>query len=72
MKKVVVMIVILFLNINVYAKEVVKLDKCVDGDTAWFYYNNEVSKFRFLAIDTPESTNKIEESTFFLTISDGI
>ena len=60
MKKVVVMIVILFLNINVYAKEVVKLDKCVDGDTAWFYYNNEVSKFRFLAIDTPESINKIE------------
>ena len=43
MKKVVVMIVILFLNINVYAKEVVKLDKCVDGDTAGFYYNNEVS-----------------------------
>ena len=57
MKKVVVMILILFLNINVYAKEVVKLDKCVDGDTAWFYYNNETSKFRFLAIDTPESVS---------------
>lgn len=48
---------------NVYADEKieVKFDRCVDGDTAWFIYNNESSKFRFLAIDAPESTNKIEE-----------
>lgn len=36
------------------------LDKCVDGDTAWFYLDNEEIKARFLAIDTPESTTKKE------------
>lgn len=41
-------------------KQVVELKKCVDGDTAWFYYNNNEIKVRFLAINTPESTNKIE------------
>lgn len=39
----------------------VDLKKCVDGDTAWFYYNDTEMKSRFLAIDTPESTNEIEE-----------
>lgn len=60
MKKLIIVVLLLF-TFNVYAKEEVKLDKCVDGDTAWFIYNNKSSKFRFLAIDTPESTNKIEE-----------
>ena len=46
---------------NVNAKEIVTLSKCVDGDTAWFYLNGKEIKTRFLAIDTPESTNKIEE-----------
>ena len=50
----------LFIN-NINAEKLeVKLDKCVDGDTAWFYLNNEKIKTRFLAIDTPESTNKKE------------
>lgn len=55
-------VIICFFVINVSARELieVKLDQCVDGDTAWFIYNNKSSKFRFLAIDTPESTNKIE------------
>lgn len=35
----------------------VKVTKCVDGDTAWF---SKVGKTRFLYIDTPESTNKIQ------------
>ena len=61
MKKVVIILLSLFLINNVNAKEVVTLSKCVDGDTAWFYLNNEEIKTRFLAIDTPESTNKIEE-----------
>lgn len=39
----------------------VKLSKCVDGDTAWFIYEGKEAKFRFLALDTPESTNQIEE-----------
>ncbi|MDP4171005.1 MAG: thermonuclease family protein [Bacillota bacterium] len=39
------------------ARFTVKLTKCVDGDTAWF---SKVGKTRFLYIDTPESTNRIE------------
>lgn len=47
--------------VNVDAQKLeVTLDKCVDGDTAWFYLNNEEIKARFLAIDTPESTTKKE------------
>ncbi len=42
-------------------KYIVTLNKCVDGDTAYFNLNKEVIKTRFLAIDTPESTNEIEE-----------
>ncbi|MGL5978419.1 MAG: thermonuclease family protein [Erysipelotrichaceae bacterium] len=36
---------------------IVTLEKCVDGDTAYFH---GIGKTRFLYIDTPESTNKIE------------
>lgn len=32
-------------------RTVVTLDRCVDGDTAWFY---PIGKARFLYIDTPE------------------
>ena len=47
--------------VNVDAQKlVVTLDKCVDGDTAWFYLDNEEIKARFLVIDTPESTTKKE------------
>lgn len=38
----------------------VTLNKCVDGDTAWFDVNGKNTKVRFLYIDTPESTNVIE------------
>ena len=63
MKKLVLFIFSFFiLTTNVYAKKVtVTLEKCVDGDTAWFKLNNETIKTRFLAIDTPESTKEIEE-----------
>lgn len=61
MKKILLFIILSFtFLINIEAKETVTLNKCVDGDTAWFNLNNEVIKTRFLAIDTPESTNKIE------------
>lgn len=63
MKKVVLIMVLFLLNtsdIKATEKLVVTLDKCVDGDTAYFNLNNEKIKTRFLAIDTPESTNKIE------------
>lgn len=38
----------------------VTLDKCIDGDTAWFMVDGKSTKVRFLYIDTPESTNEIE------------
>ena len=32
----------------------VQLDKCVDGDTAWFKIDGKSKKYRFLAIDAKE------------------
>lgn len=62
MKKLIIVIAIFFINIvTIEARETVTLSKCVDGDTAWFIKNDEKIKTRFLAIDTPESTTKIEE-----------
>lgn len=64
MKKLIIIISLFFIGYtNVYADEriLVNLSKCVDGDTAWFINDNEEIKARFLAIDTPESTIKIEE-----------
>lgn len=62
MKKLLVILIILFIPFNIKAqnKQIVTLNKCVDGDTAWVNLNDEVIKLRFLAINTPESTNKIE------------
>lgn len=62
MKKILFCLILLFsFNITIKAeKKEVTLDKCVDGDTAWFILDEESIKTRFLAIDTPESTNKIE------------
>ena len=59
MKKIFVFILVLLININVYAIDKndtisVTLNKCIDGDTASFNYKDEVIKVRFLAIDTPE------------------
>ena len=39
----------------------VKLDRCVDGDTAWFIIDGKSTKVRLLGINTPESTNYVEE-----------
>ena len=41
----------------------VSLNKCIDGDTAKFNYQNEVIKVRFLAINSPElqHENQLEE-----------
>ena len=64
MKKLVFTIICFFIflfNISASERQVVSLEKCVDGDTAWFILNNEKIKTRFLAIDTPESTTKVEE-----------
>ena len=41
----------------------VQLDKCVDGDTAWFKINNSRKKYRFLSIDTMELDTEFGKST---------
>ena len=63
MKKLFLFLLIFLFNINTIKaneKISVTLSKCVDGDTAYFMVDNNEIKTRFLAIDTPESTNKIE------------
>ena len=56
-----IIISLLFItNAEASEKIEVTLSKCVDGDTAWFILDGEEIKTRFLAIDTPESTNEIE------------
>ena len=59
MKKI-ILILLLCIPFSVYAKEEVKLFKCVDGDTAIFRINNKEEKVRFLAVDTPEITTNVE------------
>lgn len=45
------------LNIKAESFNIVKFNKCIDGDTASFILNDEVVKVRFLAIDTPETVH---------------
>ncbi len=62
MKKIILIIVSFFI-INVYANEKVEvtLDRCVDGDTAIFIISGEKKKVRFLGIDAPESVKPDSE-----------
>ena len=58
MKYKIILIILSFFIINSYkALDSVTLSKCIDGDTARFIYNGKEEKFRFLAINTPESTD---------------
>lgn len=53
--KYILLLLILFMPISINAEKIeVKLDKCIDGDTASFMAD-ETIKVRFLAIDTPET-----------------
>ena len=64
MKKIIFILICFFtfiLFVDASEKQIVTLEKCIDGDTAWFNLDNKKIKTRFLAIDTPESTNKIEK-----------
>lgn len=57
MKKFFLLLILFFFNIFVISadnKIKVKLDKCIDGDTARFIINDEVKTVRFLSINTPE------------------
>lgn len=42
----------------------VQLAKCVDGDTADFEVDGEIQRYRFLAIDTPETVHPKKEVEF--------
>lgn len=53
MNKKILLLILLFISINVNA-EVVKFDKCIDGDTMGVYIKNEYKKVRFLSINAPE------------------
>ena len=44
-----------------YEKQAVEFIRCVDGDTALFQKGGEEVKFRFLAVDTPESVHPTKE-----------
>ena len=59
MKKIIKILIIglLLIPLNVFAKEEVTLSKCVDGDTAKLVVKNKVRTVRFLAVDTPESVH---------------
>ncbi|MCX4364459.1 MAG: thermonuclease family protein [Bacilli bacterium] len=60
MKKWILALIIYFGSLSVvYADQRIdaSLIKCVDGDTAVFKVDNEEIKFRFLAIDTPETVH---------------
>ena len=48
-------------NINASDYDIVKFNKCIDGDTASFILDEEIIKVRFLAIDTPESVHPKKE-----------
>lgn len=61
MKKIYLILLLFLIIPSVYASKIeVALEKCVDGDTAWFIKGDEKIKVRFLAIDAPESFGKVE------------
>lgn len=62
MKKIIFILITIFsFTSTIYADKIeVELSKCVDGDTARFIIETEEKSVRFLAINTPESTNKKE------------
>lgn len=45
----------------VLEKQEVTFNRCVDGDTAVFNVNGKEEKFRFLAVDTPETKHPTKE-----------
>ena len=66
MKKIIIMISVFFMCINnVYAREEVKLSRCVDGDTFRVLINNKEYIVRMLSIDTPESVKEGKEVEYY-------
>ncbi len=71
MKKKIIFLILLIILMPItraYADtsfEEVSFVRCVDGDTAVFLVDNEEIKFRFLAIDTPETVHPTKEVEAF-------
>lgn len=69
MKKVILIIGVLLICLTIHVliisdnKIKVELNKCVDGDTAWFKINNSRKKYRFLSIDTMELDTEFGQNT---------
>ena len=60
---IIILLAVLIIPLKVEARSdtiTVTLNKCVDGDTAWFNYKEDIIKVRFLAVNTMElkSNNK--------------
>lgn len=64
-KKILLLLFLLFLNINVYALEEVTFNKCIDGDTFKAVYKKEVITVRLLAVDTPEVKHPKKGEEFY-------
>lgn len=64
MKKI-LFLILLFIVVGVSAKSEVSFDRCVDGDTAWLKSGTESLKYRFLAIDTPETIHPFKETSLY-------
>lgn len=58
MKKWFIMLLLLFVYLSVFYREIkpesVQLDYCIDGDTAQFIIDKQSVRVRFVGIDTPE------------------
>ena len=67
MKKIITIVISIFflLSNNVYAKETVRLSKCVDGDTFRVLLDDKEYTVRMLAIDTPESVKANTEVDYY-------
>ena len=65
MKKLLLCIITFFCACTIVCAETEKVNvefvRCVDGDTAVFKLNDEEVKYRFLAIDTPETVHPTKE-----------
>ena len=64
MKRVILIILLMF-PLFVFAKEEVKFDKCIDGDTFKAKINDEIITVRLLAVDTPEIKHDKVEAEYY-------
>ena len=64
-KLMIILLAVLIIPLKVSARSdtiTVTLNKCVDGDTAWFNYKEDVIKVRFLAVNTMELKSNDENA----------